>query len=91
MSQVCDCMQERYGDGHTLTVARSVGHVASTAHVGGGGAGDLEALVVRAVAGATVVRSAGGEVAFRLPSEASAAFPDLLDALEQQGEDHVAV
>mmetsp|Transcript_7891 Transcript_7891/g.23248 ORF Transcript_7891/g.23248 Transcript_7891/m.23248 type:complete len:2373 (+) Transcript_7891:472-7590(+) len=79
-------LKERYGDGHTLTVARSVGHVAHAAHVSGGGAGDLEALVAGAVAGATVVRSAGGEVAFRLPSEGSAAFPDLLDALEQQGE-----
>ncbi len=69
--------QERYGQGHTLTVACSVGRDSDAA--------GLEALVCSRVAGAAVLRRAGGEVAFRLPSEASGAFPGLLDALERQG------
>ena len=77
------CEQERYGEGHILTVALSAGGDASAA-VG------VEALVRRMVPGAAALRCAGGEIALRLPSEASGSFPDLLDALERHGADNLS-
>ncbi len=73
-------MQEQYGDGYTLTVTTAVDKPVNVA--------GIECLVADRVAGAAVVRACGGELVFRLPAAAAAAFPDLLDAVDAEGAAH---
>lgn len=72
-------VQERYGDGYTLTVTTAVDKPVDVGAIAG--------VVTRHVAGSALARACGGELVFRLPTAAaaSAALPDLLDVLEAEG------
>ena len=70
--------QEQYGDGYTLTLATAVDRPVSR--------DAIHALVARHVPGSARLRAVGGELVYRLPLAHIARFPDLLEALEAEGE-----
>ena len=70
--------QEQYGDGYTLTLATAVdGPVSRNA---------IHAVIAQRVPDSACIRAVGGELVYRLPLAHIARFPDLLEALEAQGE-----